>query len=337
MIRQREPEAALVERRFPPTTLATITALLVTCAGRPASAFDKRTCAASYESAQLYRQQQKLRKAREQLAICAHASCPSVVTLDCTAWLKDVDAAIPTLLFRVRDERGRLVSDFRVLVDGEPVARDVDAPSPLDPGPHLIRIEAETLAPLEQNIVLKAGEHGRLLESMLLLARRDSPDAEPLAGRLREPPRSDARPTEKPSPDKAGAEKTPELALPPEAPAESSAARETGIYLASGVGVLALAGGAYLGLQGTREADQLRATCAPACAKADVDAARTKLVAANVSLGVGIGAVAVAGILWLSGSSAPPKSTGRTRFVGFGVRPSPLGGGGELVATFSAP
>src|SRR6185503_15437217 len=103
--------------------LAPAAALLATCAARPTYAFDKRTCVASYESAQLLRHQQKLRKAREQLAICAHSTCPSVVTLDCAGWLKEVDTAIPTLKFRVRDERGRSVLDFRVLVDGELLAR----------------------------------------------------------------------------------------------------------------------------------------------------------------------------------------------------------------------
>jgi hypothetical protein len=242
----------------------------------------------------------------------------------------------------VKDERGRSVSDFRVLVDGEPVARDVDAPFPFDPGPHLVRIEAEALAPLEQNIVIRTGERGRLLESTLLLARRESPDVEPLPNPLRDPkgdPRSaDRLPAEKPQGDKGGTEKVQEVKLPPETPPlETSSARETGIYLAAGVGILALGAGAYLGIQGTREADEMRQTCAPGCAKADVDAARTKLVAANVSLGVGIGAMAVAGILLLTRSPAPPPSTGRARFVGVGFRPSPFGGGGEFVSTFSAP
>jgi hypothetical protein len=135
------------------------------------------------------------------------------------------------------------------------------------------------------------------------------------------------------------AEKPPDpkiTAEPP--PTETSSARETAMYVASGVGVLALASGTYFGLRGTSAVDDMRATCAPDCAKDDVDAARTKLVAANVSFGLGVGALAIAGMLWLSGPSDPPKSsTARARFVGVGVRPSPFGRGGELVTTFSAP
>ena len=308
-------------------------ALFATCFSRPTGAYEKRVCAASYETAQLLRHQQKLRKAREQLAICAHSSCPSVVTLDCATWLKEVDVAIPTLLFRVRDERGHAVSDFRVLVDGEAVPRDVDAPLPFDPGPHLVRIEAVGFAPLEQNVVLKPKEQGRVHESTLILPRREPAAAEPPPEPLRGPPKNDAPPAER-----SIAERRPEnspLSDPPLV--QSSSARETGMYLAGGVGLLALGGATYLGLQGTREADHMRATCAPECAKADVDAARTKLVAANVSLGVGLGAVAVASILWLTGSSTSPKSTGRPRLVGLAVVPSPLGNGGEVVTTFSAP
>ena len=312
--------------------LAPALALFATCWGRPTLAYEKRVCAASYETAQLLRHQQKLRKAREQLAICAHSSCPSVVTLDCATWLKEVDGAIPTLLFRVRDERGHAVSDFRVLVDGEAMPRDVDAPLPFDPGPHLVRIEAEGFALLEQNVVLKPREQGRVFESTLISARREPPVAELPPEPLRGPPKSDAPLAEGPI-----AERRQENSPLSDPPAHSSSARETGMYVAGGVGLLALGGATYLGLQGTREADHMRATCAPDCTKSDVDAARTKLVAANVSLGVGLGAVAVAGILWLTGSSPSPKSTGRPRLVGLAVVPSPLGNGGEVVTTFSAP
>jgi hypothetical protein len=314
--------------------LAPAAALVAACWGRPTLAFEKRVCAASYETAQLLRHQQKLRKAREHLAICAHSSCPSVVTNDCATWLKEVDGTIPTLLFRVRDERGHAVSDFRVLVDGEPLPRDLDAPLPFDPGPHVVRIEAEGFAPLEQNVILRAKEQGRVHESLLFSARREPAATElPAASPRILPQKSEASPLAAPLADRK--QESSPLADPPRA--ESSSARETGMYLAGGIGLLALGGAAYLGLQGTKEANHMRATCAPDCAKADVDAARTKLVAANVSLGVGIGAVAVAGILWLTGSSASPQSSGRPRLVGLAVVPAPSGGGGEMVTTFSGP
>jgi hypothetical protein len=199
---------------FWPSLLVPVAALMATSSGRPAHAFDKRTCAAAYESGQLLRHQQRLRKAREQLAICAHSTCPSVVTQDCASWLKEVDASIPTLFFRVRDERGRAVSDFRVLVDGEPVARETDAPFPLDPGPHLVRIEAEGLAPLEQNIVLKPGERARLVESTLLLTRRDVSETDPVE-RAREPSKIEARIVERSPAEKTGVEKPSHAKLVP--------------------------------------------------------------------------------------------------------------------------
>jgi len=318
--------------------LAPLAATLATCSPRTLHAFDKRTCASSYESAQLYRHQQKLRKAREQLAICAHNSCPSVVSADCTAWLKEVDAAIPTLLFRVRDERGRTVPDFRVLVDGELVTRDTESPFPFDPGPHLVRIEAEALAPHEQNIVIRAGERGRLVESTLLLTRRETLETEFPIER-REPPRSETRVPDRVTPaEKSSPERVSEPKPAPETPrSEGMSVRETAMYVSGGVGLLALAGGAFLGLKGTSEVDEMRSSCAPECAKSDVDAARTKIVAANVSFGIGIGALAIAGILLINAPDSPKPSTGRARFVGLDVRPSPFGGGAELVTTFAAP
>jgi hypothetical protein len=59
-----------------------------------------------------------------------------------------------------------------------------------------------------------------------------------------------------------------------------------------GIGVVALGSFALFGIQGKNDVDDLQ-KCKPRCAESDVDKARTKLIIADISLGVGIVALAV--------------------------------------------
>jgi hypothetical protein len=66
-----------------------------------------------------------------------------------------------------------------------------------------------------------------------------------------------------------------------------------------GTGLLALGGSFYVRLSADADADHLRNTCAPSCAQSSRDALSDKLVVANVALGVGVGALALAAATWL--------------------------------------
>jgi hypothetical protein len=63
------------------------------------------------------------------------------------------------------------------------------------------------------------------------------------------------------------------------------------------------------GVLGLTDANRLRATCVPACQSSDVDAVHTKLVVADVALGVGVVSLAVATWLGLSALGAPAPSS----------------------------
>jgi hypothetical protein len=66
-----------------------------------------------------------------------------------------------------------------------------------------------------------------------------------------------------------------------------------------GTGLLALGGSFYVRLNADADADHLRNSCAPSCDQSSRDALSDKLVVANVALGVGIGAIALAAATWL--------------------------------------
>jgi hypothetical protein len=71
------------------------------------------------------------------------------------------------------------------------------------------------------------------------------------------------------------------------------------------VGVVGLGLFATFGILGTNQKSDLEDTCAPNCSEEDVNSVRAKLIAADVSLGVGVVAIGVATILFLT---APPKT-----------------------------
>src|SRR5437762_10726167 len=55
--------------------------------------------------------------------------------ISCRQWLSQLDAELPTVIFYVKDDRGRDRADVRVSVDGVPlVDRLSGTPVPMDPG-----------------------------------------------------------------------------------------------------------------------------------------------------------------------------------------------------------
>jgi hypothetical protein len=285
-------------------------------------AFDKQTCAVAYENAQQLRTKLKLRRARDQLLVCGHSSCPSVVTKDCNAWLEEVELELTSVVFRVRDWRGQEMNDVRITMDGEHLRDKIDGSSIfVDPGLHVFRFEADGSAPLEMRQMLRKGDRDRPIE-LTLKARLDESSSKMEPG---DAGASDAR-------DERNAEPKAPVEIQLAAPPTPSKTPGIGTFVAGGVGVLALSSFAYFGLSAQGEADDMRRTCAPNCAPERVDSVRSKFVAANVSLGVGVAALGVAGALWLMQGSRPPPSSS----LRLDVVPT-RGQGASVVATFNAP
>ncbi len=77
-----------------------------------------------------------------------------------------------------------------------------------------------------------------------------------------------------------------------------------------GVGAAAFSVAGVLWISGHTDRSDLAASCAPAraCAQSDVDDARTKLIAGDVALGVGLVALGAAAWLWISATRTPVRS-----------------------------
>ena len=123
---------------------------------------DKSDCVSAYSNAQDLRRATKLRAAKEQLVVCGRSVCPAFITRECTAWMGEVEASMPTVVFAAKDVQGRDVLEARVLVDGKPFADRLDgAAIEIDPGTHAIEFRREGQPPLAETIVVRMGEKNR--------------------------------------------------------------------------------------------------------------------------------------------------------------------------------
>jgi len=114
----------------------------------------------------------------------------------------------------------------------------------------------------------------------------------------------------------------------PAAPPSTEAPKASiplGTWILGGVGVVALGSFAVLGLGARSRANELRTTCAPACASEDVDGLKRRMLFADVSLGVGVLALGGATLVWaLSTRGAEPTP------AALQVSITPLAGGGGV-------
>jgi hypothetical protein len=257
------------------------TAAAILALAHVARADEVDACVDGADKAQQLRDQAKLLEAREQLIACASASCPSAVGKQCAKWLLEVEGAIPSVSLRVRFE-GADVTDAAVMLDGSPLAGALEGkPIKIDPGQHTFAFKRGD-AKAESVIVVRAGEKNRLVDVTLSA-----------------PTRIVAAP-----PPPVGVEERSGFRFP----------WTTGVFL--GVAVASFVGTAALVAVASSDAGSLRTTCAPTCSVSDVDAAHTKLVAANVTLGVGIASVALAAIFLIAANVGhhPAKRTALLTF-----------------------
>ncbi|MGK4001576.1 hypothetical protein WMF31_03050 [Sorangium sp. So ce1036] len=267
-------------QRPPRHALAVAIALSALACLTPARAHagDVEACLTASEEGQRLRDEGRLREARARFIACGDAACPALVRSDCAGWLSELEARMPTLILSAQDERGHDVADARVTLDGAPLAARLDGRAvEVDPGEHVLRFERAGSAAVALRLVVREGEKLRRVS-----ARLTSPAA-PGAGAGA--PREDAG-----APSSAGVPILP-IAL-------------GGVAVAGGVAYAAF------GLSARADADHLRATCAPNCTEAAVDAVRAKVVAANIAFGVGVAALggAVAALLLRRPDAAAPAA-----------------------------
>ncbi|MFI5387803.1 MAG: hypothetical protein ACHQ50_16970, partial [Fimbriimonadales bacterium] len=139
-------------------------ALAVTLVAPVTRAADPTTadCLSASNTSIKLRTDHSLREARQQLLVCAARTCPSDISAECEHRLVAVNAAIPTLVFEVKDAGGNDLPAVSVMMDGKPLTERLEGTAiSLDPGAHSFHFETAGQAPVDKMFVLHEGEKDR--------------------------------------------------------------------------------------------------------------------------------------------------------------------------------
>ena len=265
------------QSRITPLSLGGLAAMLTVtslCSRALADEDERAACATTAEQAQELRAAHKLIEARKQFIDCSRSSCPNVVSQDCTQWLSEITAVTPSVVISATDPAGHSVAGVRLSLDGVKVLDKLNGEAlSVDPGTHQLRLEAEGMRTVEQQLTLKEGETNRLVAVLLVAKQPPAPLTNPSVASQR-------------SRFKA--------ALP---------------YALAGVGAVALGSFAYFGIKGKSEANDLADTCGATktCSESQVDPVRHHLLTADVSLGISLVSLGVATWMFISQHSAKSK------------------------------
>ncbi len=226
-------------------------------------------CIDAYEGGQEARVSGALLDARERFSECTSPACPAFVRSDCTRFLGEVEAEIPSVSFDVMSE-GHHLEVVRISSGSRVIAERTDtSPLELDPGSYRLRFEAAGTRSITKPFVLVRGEKERRIRVEL------SP-----------PPRPVPVVAERRAPDKA--------ATAGPAP-----------YIVLGVGALGLTSFVALGVVGRAEESRLARTCAPSCSEASLRSLKTKYLLADGSLAVGVTGILFGGYLLFTSGNRP--------------------------------
>jgi hypothetical protein len=116
---------------------------IVASVSQAARAADLEACSVAYARGQEERLAGRLFNARAAFQQCASAECSPALRNDCSRWVKEVEADLPTIRVLVLDEHRAQVASSKVFIDGTAIPFAAwSAPIVLEAGPHELRFEA---------------------------------------------------------------------------------------------------------------------------------------------------------------------------------------------------
>jgi hypothetical protein len=127
--------------------------------GARARADGTTNCTDASSQGQVERDAHKLVEARNQFILCAKKECPGVVRKDCTTWLEQVQASLPTVVPIAADETGNSLPTVKVSVDGKLLIDKIDGRAiEVNPGTYTFTFEAPDGTTVEKQVVVAEGE-----------------------------------------------------------------------------------------------------------------------------------------------------------------------------------
>jgi len=273
---------------------------------------DDESCARAYVETQRLQRSAQFRAARQQAVNCGQDTCSATVRSQCSEWLESIERALPTLVIDARDASGAAIASVRVEANGELLAERLNGRAlELDPGEYVLRFRYGEQV-VEQHTLIRESEKYRTL-----VVHFTTVPEPPAGGLAREPaieavavPASSTAgvSTSLVSSSHATASAIVPLASDAALGPDAAAPIPTASYILGGVGLASLTTFAVLASSGYAAEQQLRRTCAGACASDQVDSVHTRYVAADVALGVGVASLLAAAAVWIWTPSEPPTS-----------------------------
>jgi hypothetical protein len=144
--------------------LVSLVVAALSTVGAAHAADKKATCTAAYADAQSLRDAHKLRDAREKLHTCSDPQCSPFIVKDCTAWLVDLEARVPSVVLSAKDARGQALGDTTVIMDGQPFLSSLDGNAvEVDPGAHTFAFVASDGTRVEQQATVLEGQKAQAI------------------------------------------------------------------------------------------------------------------------------------------------------------------------------
>lgn len=240
---------------------------------KPAAKNQKKQCIRAHGLGQVQRKAFKFRIAAREFEACARDVCPEVLRKECSRWVKEIRAEQPSIVVDARAADGNEITSVKVFVDDALAMNRLDGePFEIDPGERVFRFQDSTGRVVEKKITIEIGDKNRKVSVSF----------------------SGVTPTAAPT----------QPTTPPEeqdAPGPSPLA-----YVLIGVGGAGLINSLIFGIAAKSQESDLKSTCAPDCSREEVDTMRTKYLVSDISLGVGVVALA-AGAYFFFNRPEPDK------------------------------
>ena len=308
-------------------------------------------CTDAFDKAKEAAQDDHLRAANEWFALCSEATCARSMRKRCALVHTKIAAMLPSVVPEVTDDSGASTSETEVRMDGEILTSRLDGTAiVIDPGAHTFTFARDGEVFATRNLAIEKGQRRQIVSATYQPPRRESlePEPAPVVERRRERAASRKAPAavavaDTESGEAAGAQE------PESAPrlVRRESARRTGTeaetrtgapwsaYALAGVGLLGVGGYATFNLKGSADNDALAAFCKPDCKPESVRHVRNLYLAADVSLGIGLAALAASTYLFFRSSGAEEEEAPtRSRISRLGIAPTSAGALATVGGTF---
>jgi len=265
------------------------------------------TCGAAWRSAVEHQKSGQLQEARELFAACRQASCSPAMRKECSKQYDQLESDIPSVVAIVTDQAGEPRTDVEIKCDGRLLASQLDGRSvPVDPGVHEFSFSKDGDVFATQKVMVAEGQHHRLIaaavpgaggaeskraEVNIVVPLASKKVAAPVAPKIK---LASAREPEAAKPAVAQKDEDGDVATPivtATAKEDSGKHIPATSYLLGGVGVLGIGGYGLLTYWGRKDNSMLT-NCSPICLNSNSDHVKKLYLGADISLGVGIAALA---------------------------------------------